>query len=183
MLDAPDEVCAVCLDITDTPKIRKWDCRHTFHEECIMHWNISCPLCRTKDMHELSSRDYRPCGTTSLFDALGDTINWYRYERDVLMVVITDGQENSSTKYKKNEVLELIKEKETHRGWSYVYLGCDLQVASQGDSLGFRSSATASNCRVDQRNYGQFVSQQLSKAISKHRTKGISVQEQLNSQF
>lgn len=43
-------ICCVCLDTntTNTEKIRKWNCNHTFHAACIANWNVSCPMCRTQ---------------------------------------------------------------------------------------------------------------------------------------
>jgi predicted metal-dependent peptidase len=51
-----------------------------------------------RDLREVSTltrQDYRPDRSTGLYDALGETIDWFRYETDVLMVIITDGMENS----------------------------------------------------------------------------------------
>jgi hypothetical protein len=136
--------------------------------------------CDLQEILPLSGSDYQPDGTTALFDAVGDTINWFRYERDVLMVIITDGQENASRQYRKNEVMRMIKEKEDHCGWSYVYLGCDLQTASQGDSIGLRTSAQCSNMCVPQDKYSSFIGTELCTAVKNHRQYGISVQSQLN---
>lgn len=127
----------------------------------------------------LTEEDYRPNGSTALYDAIGDTINWYRYERDVLMVIITDGQENASKKFRKDQITKMIKEKETHCGWSYVYLNCDLQTAAQGDAIGLNESAKCSNCVVPQADYGKFVSEKFNSAVTNHRKYGISVQSQL----
>jgi Mg-chelatase subunit ChlD len=66
------------------------------------------------NVRDLTIEDYNPNGSTALYDAIGDTINWFRYERDVLMVIITDGQENASRKYKKDNITKMIKEKEKH---------------------------------------------------------------------
>lgn len=147
--------------------------------------NVQRVVCSTNLAHvePLTSSTYHPNGTTALYDAVGDTINWFRYESNVLLVVITDGQENASSKYRKEQVLQMLKEKEQHRGWSSVYLGCDLSIAAQGDTLGFKRSKQASNCCVAQSEYGNFVSNDLSDAIKNHRVKGVSVQYQLNRKF
>lgn len=139
-----------------------------------------------KDLQEVSlltEGSYRPEGTTALYDAIGDTIEWFRYERDVLMVVITDGAENASTRYRKNKVMDMLKEKEKFCNWSYVYLGCDLQTAAQGDDIGFKSSQFSSNCMVKQEGYESFINKDLNNAISNKRKKGISVQAQLNQKY
>ena len=64
-----------------------------------------------KNVHNLDSSDYTPNGSTALYDAIGDTIQWFRNEKDVLMVIVTDGQENASTKYTKHQINKLIDEK------------------------------------------------------------------------
>jgi hypothetical protein len=47
-MDADSIACCICLD-TNTAHIetiRKWNCSHKFHAECISNWNHSCPVCR-----------------------------------------------------------------------------------------------------------------------------------------
>lgn len=131
----------------------------------------------------LKPSDYTPNGMTALYDAVGDTIDWYRYEKDVLLVIVTDGQENASREYKHAEIKNLLEEKSKFRGWSYVYLANDLSVAAQGDSLGCQRSMTSSNCRVEQASYGKFIKKDLCEAVKNARLDGTSVQEQLNLKY
>ena len=128
----------------------------------------------------LSSEDYTPNGATALYDAIGDTINWFRNEKDVLMVIVTDGQENSSTKYNKYEINRMIEQKKERNNWSYVYLSNDLNTQLQGDNIGLHKSAYATNCQVDKVNFGNYISQNLNSAITNCRQRGITVQSQLN---
>lgn len=131
----------------------------------------------------LKPSDYTPNGMTALYDAVGDTIDWYRYEKDVLLVIVTDGQENASREYKHKEVKNLLEEKSKFRGWSYVYLANDLSVAAQGDSIGCQRSAMSSNCQVSQEAYGDFIQKDLCEAVKNARTAGASVQMQLNRKY
>ena len=46
-----EKICSICLDEFDKDsKIRKIDCTHLFHSECIDKWllenNYKCPICR-----------------------------------------------------------------------------------------------------------------------------------------
>ena len=127
--------------------------------------------------------DYKPCGGTALYDAIGETIDWFRYERDVTMIVITDGQENSSTQYRKNKVMNMVKEKETYAGWNYVYLGCDLATASQGNTLGFKKCSKVSNCRVPKNKFHKFIAEDLNIALTNNRCCEMSIQSQLNCKY
>lgn len=131
------------------------------------------------DIDPLSYHDYDPSGTTALYDAIGDTIQWFRNEKDVLMVIVTDGQENSSKKYTRMQINKMIDDKKKNNKWTYVYLSSDLNTEIQGNNIGLQTSKYASNCCVAQNNYGNFIGQTLNSAISNCRKNGISVQAQL----
>ena len=132
-----------------------------------------------REINKLTYEDYTPDRTTALFDAIGETIDWFKYERDVLMVIITDGQENASKHFTKTQVTDMLQEKQKYCNWSYVYLCNDLSTASQGNSIGLNNSKFSANCVVDQTNYGSFIKNKLNSAISNYRQYGTSVQSQL----
>jgi len=138
---------------------------------------------KTLDEIELLKEiDYRPNGGTALFDAIGNTIRWFRNEKNVLMVVVTDGQENASHKYTdKKQITEMVNNMQNEHGWNYVYLSCDLETAQQGNNMGFANSAGTSNCVVPQAGFGQFISSHLSSAITSSRVSNVPVSKQLNS--
>ena len=136
-----------------------------------------------KEVSPLTESNYNPSGTTALYDAIGDTVDRFRYEKNVLLVIVTDGQENSSTVYTNSEIKTLLDEKQKNRGWTYVYLANDLSVSKQGDNLGCRQSKFSSNCQVEQEKYGDFVRKDLCQAITKSRSTGVSVQSVLNNKY
>ena len=129
----------------------------------------------------LTSADYTPSGSTALYDAIGTTIEWFKNEKNVLMVIVTDGQENSSRTYSRSMINHMIEEKKTYSGWSYVYLSNDLSTEKQGNDIGLKKSNYSSNCKVKQENYGDFLGSELNVAISNCRKYNVSVQSQLNS--
>ena len=128
----------------------------------------------------LTPEHYMPNGSTALFDAIGDTISWFRNEKDVLMVIVTDGQENASHRFNRTMINNMIEDKQKNNNWTYVYLSNDLSTAKQGDSIGCTTSRVASNCVVEQESFGDYISSQLNSAIGNYRCKGVSVQSQLN---
>lgn len=130
----------------------------------------------------LEANDYIPSGSTALYDAIGSTINRFRNEKDVLMVIITDGQENASRKYNKSYVNEKIEHMKSTKEWTYVYLSCDLTTSAQGNQIGCNVSNYCSNVVRNVGAYGDFISQDLNIALSNYRKKGESVQRQLNNQ-
>jgi hypothetical protein len=131
------------------------------------------------DVHKLTLFDYNPNGSTALYDAIGDTITWFGQHRDLLLVIVTDGEENASTKYTKEQVNKMIDEKKNKNNWTYVYLSSDSNTEMQGNNMGLYKSSHASNCCVEQNNFGSFIGNSLNSAISGFRKKGISVQSQL----
>lgn len=133
-----------------------------------------------EEMNLLNLEDYMPRGSTSLYDAIGTTVNRFRNERDVLMVIVTDGQENSSKIYDKQFVSTKLDEKKKYNNWSYVYMSCDLQTFEQGTNIGLGNSAFSSNVQMKQESYGSYISNNLNKALSNFRRNGVSVQSQLN---
>lgn len=141
------------------------------------------PVIKNHDLQEVSPlniSDYTPNNMTALNDAIGHTINWFNYETNVLLVIITDGQENSSRDYKHNDITKMLDEKQKHRNWSYVYLCNDLTTSAQGDNLGLKTSKYTTNVMCEQAHYGDYISTKLNNAITTCRKTGMSVQSQLN---
>ena len=134
-----------------------------------------------ENVRPLTSEDYVPDGSTALYDAIGDTINWFRNEHDVLMVIVTDGEENASRSYDREKVFRMIDEKKNHNNWSYVYLSNDLQTLKQGRSLGMNLDRQTTCQYMDKEKLAKYVSYDVSNAIKNYRENGLSVQSQLNT--
>ena len=77
---------------------------------------------------ELTDKDYVASGTTALLDALGESLTRLSNLPDVkdskdtqvVVVIITDGQENSSTEYKKATVKDMISDLQK-KGWKVMF--------------------------------------------------------------
>ena len=80
------------------------------------------------DACSLSMRDYRPCGGTPLYDTIGmgiAKINAQAAEGDnVLVTIVTDGEENCSEEYSLRMIKNLI-EKLKKQGWTFTFIGTD----------------------------------------------------------
>ena len=93
------------------------------------------------DLQAFSLNLLEPRGSTPLFDAIGlaiyslQNIDTFSDDKKVL-VIVTDGQENSSREYNYANISEMIKEKE-ESGWLIIYLGADHDVFKQAKSLNF----------------------------------------------
>ena len=83
---------------------------------------------KAESVHRLGCKDYNPCGGTPLYDAIGSAIsklNAQTTERDnVLVTIITDGEENCSQEYNLKMVKTLI-DKMKKQGWTFTLIGTD----------------------------------------------------------
>merc|ERR1711981_237125 len=85
---------------------------------------------------ELTNSNYCPSGMTALYDAIGETLHTYKDEKDNIMVIITDGHENSSWKFNQKKIQDLIKSYTDEKGWIFHYLGANQDAWAVGQSIG-----------------------------------------------
>lgn len=98
----------------------------------------------------LSSLTYSPNGGTALLDALGTTIDTVgaklaampEEERPskVIVLVITDGQENSSKKFTKDQIKAKIEHQRDVYSWEFVFMGANIDAVGEGTSLGISAA-------------------------------------------
>lgn len=91
------------------------------------------------NVRPLTEDDYKPKGSTPLYDAIGMGISrlngQVRPEDHVLVTIITDGEENSSFIYNRRKVRRLIK-KLKEQNWTFTLIGADdLNVKDMADSM------------------------------------------------
>ena len=96
-----------------------------------------------KQAHVLHPGEYRPGGGTPLYDAVGEGIAKVNavcgVDDEVVVTIITDGEENSSMEYNHKMVKNLI-EKMKKQGWTFAFIGTDnLDVSGMAQSLGIDS--------------------------------------------
>lgn len=73
----------------------------------------------------------------------------------VLVVVVTDGGENSSREYTADKVRELVQEQTDKYDWDYVFLGANIDAVATGELYGFKSGKSMT---FDTANTGQTIS-------------------------
>lgn len=102
-----------------------------------------------ENVPELDTQSYVPRGCTALFDAIGRTIHeveaWTRahgWHDRVLVLIVTDGQENASKEYGFEAVRALIEQKEKD-GWNFAYMGANQDSFAVAGSLSIRADFTA----------------------------------------
>jgi len=90
--------------------------------------------------HALTMNDYQPGGATPLYDAIGKGIAKLNAQTskddNVLVTIITDGEENCSREYNLQMVKNLI-EKLKEIGWTFTLIGTDnLDVEGMAGGMG-----------------------------------------------
>lgn len=96
-------------------------------------------------VHELTLDDYRPDGCTPLYDALGLSMNTLSSTMDkssetsVLVTVITDGLENSSTIFNADKIRRQVEEFK-QSGWTFAFIGANIDEVSEAGKLGIHNT-------------------------------------------
>ena len=104
-----------------------------------------------QEVPELTRATFVPRASTPLLDAMGRGINDLekaiadmkvddRPSR-VVFVVITDGQENASREFRKEQVAQMIKERTEKDDWQFVFLSADMGAISDAGTYGIQPDA------------------------------------------
>lgn len=93
------------------------------------------------EVAELTENEYWVRGCTALLDAIGKTINTLDKEIDnkVLFVIMTDGFENASREFSKEQIRNLI----SNHNWEFIYIGADIDSYSEAGNIGIKRTHTA----------------------------------------
>ncbi len=115
----------------------------------VIHWFK--PM---RDVPPLTAETFVPRSGTPLWDAVGRGVE--DLERNlsllapeaqpekVVMVVITDGMENSSRQFRRSQIQQLITEKTEKLKWQFVYLSADLNAVNEAEQSGFPRASSMS---------------------------------------
>jgi len=102
---------------------------------------------QVENIQPLSQENYIPNGTTALLDAIGKSIYSIKnkFGKDIaedkmsiVLVIITDGHENSSRMYSYHDVAHLIKELDGSGKWTFSFLGADFDAIHTSHMLNIR---------------------------------------------
>lgn len=106
-----------------------------------------------QNVPKMTEKDYVPRGCTALLDAVGDTIRHiahiHKYSRaeDVpektVVIITTDGMENSSRRYTREKVKKLIEHEQTKYGWEFIFMGANIDAAETAGGIGIQPERAA----------------------------------------
>lgn len=92
--------------------------------------------------------------STSLRDTVGSVIANLGYDLSkltenerpdkVIIVIITDGEDNSSRRYSLSKLKEMIEHQQKVYNWTFLYLGADMSGVNEARSMGIDINTVAS---------------------------------------
>ena len=120
-----------------------------------------------KQLKDLTEESYKPDGMTAMLDCVGVTIDKLEEQEDiedeqtaVLVLVVSDGQENNSRKETYPSIAERVQRLTKTGRWTFVYLGSNQDLAKiqqelnipkgntqtfVADSAGYKQAFTQTN--------------------------------------
>lgn len=121
------------------------------------------PIFVRRDVNNIEDIKIVPRGSTALIDSavrmikdVDENLKSLPEEEKpekVLFLIITDGEENSSTNFKLSDLKELIAKQETEQNWTFVYIGANqdafLNASSYGISTDFALNYEANTAGVN----------------------------------
>lgn len=98
------------------------------------------PVSKITDVPTDLLTQYPPRGGTALYDAVGKTLVAIDEESKnvdkVLVVIVTDGEENSSREWSKDALHAAIDERIKRGNWTFTYLGTQPETWDEASSIG-----------------------------------------------
>src|SRR5262245_36150257 len=151
---------------------RPGECRMTLVQfDSQAPFEILADAARVQDLPQLDAARYQPRSGTPLLDALGSLLDHAERrargrDEDPVVVVFTDGEENSSEKWTRAALFERIKGLEA-KGFAFVFLGANQDSYAEAGALGFAAGSTSNwAARTTQAAFGQ-----LSRSVGSYRAK------------
>jgi uncharacterized protein YegL len=106
------------------------------------------------EVSPLTAETYVPRGTTALLDAVGRTIDDVgarlaatpAVERpgQVVVCILTDGMENASSDYTRDQVREMIEHQQAKYAWAFQFLAANQDAFAEAGSIGIAADHAAS---------------------------------------
>lgn len=108
-------------------------------------WKILHDGIDVYEVEPMTNKDYVAGGGTAMLDAIGEIINRVQDRHDelgaekpdnVLFVITTDGEENSSRKFTKSQIEKMIKHQTNGHGWEFMFLGANMDAVKTATNIG-----------------------------------------------
>jgi len=102
------------------------------------------------EVKKLTARSYKPSGGTAMNDAIGSAVdnlgkrleamNEEDRPENVIVVILTDGEENSSINYSLGQIKDIVSEQTNKYSWEFVFLAANQDAILSGAEIGINSN-------------------------------------------
>jgi hypothetical protein len=109
-------------------------------------YEIICRFSPVSKVPKLDRNVYVPRASTPLLDAIGRGINDLEASlgsvddgsqpSQVVLAIVTDGQENASREFNRAQIVKMIEEKTKKNDWQFVFLSSDLDAIRDAEAYG-----------------------------------------------
>jgi hypothetical protein len=96
-----------------------------------------------EDVTPITKDQYITRGSTALYETIVKMIIRYEKKPNVVMVIVTDGEDNTSSPLYNQDISSLYIDDKKKENWKFIYLSSDVATVSQGHSMGFQTSASS----------------------------------------
>jgi uncharacterized protein YegL len=128
---------------------------------------------------ELNDKTYVPRGWTALLDAIGRTINSVEFkiaEKDekpekVIFVIITDGEENKSREFNREQIMKMIDAHRSENKWEFVFIGANQDAIKAGGDIGVRAASSLNYVATSAGTTDMYAS--LTKCMTSYRSRSL----------
>jgi uncharacterized protein YegL len=104
-----------------------------------------------EDVEPMDETTYYVGGSTALLDAVGGAIEHTKRvhrllgdvdkPQEVMYIITTDGQENSSKMYQRKQIKRLV-EAQQEKGWEFIFLGANINAFADAHTYGIKQDRT-----------------------------------------
>jgi Mg-chelatase subunit ChlD len=115
---------------------------------------VPCASLPVAEVVELDTTTFVPRGSTALLDAIGRTIDELgarlaaipEVDRpgQVVVAILTDGEENSSQRFTWQDIAQKIGHQENHYAWQFLFLGANQDAIATAARMGVAAANSAS---------------------------------------
>jgi hypothetical protein len=100
---------------------------------------------------ELNNETYECAGGTPLYDAIGggieqldEKLGQYLTACNVVVTILTDGEENTSQQFCGSQISDMIKEYTDEYGWTFNFIGANIDIDNLSSTLNIAKGNTLS---------------------------------------
>lgn len=117
------------------------------------HFEVLHDYMKIEEVKPITRKEYYARGMTALLDAVGKTIAKAEHRQNftpeaetpgkTIVVIITDGMENSSKEYRLSTVRDMIRTQQEKHGWKFIFLGANIDAVKTAEDMGIAAKRSA----------------------------------------